>query len=115
MDSKKIKTLSIISGGVLLAGGLLYYLLSKNTLSTEQESKYTTLEEIIDMAHKEAEEANSDLKKSDKASPIFTKEFTIKVFYILSKYATLLKRSSNEIAFLNRIELLKEGKETEYY
>ncbi len=42
-------------------------------------------------------------KKMDVSSPVFTQEFTLKVFYILSKYATLLKKTMGEDSFKKRI------------
>ena len=54
-------------------------------------------------------------KKNDVQSPVFTQEFTLKVFYILSKYATLLKKTMGEDSFKKRIQLLRQGKDEDYY
>jgi len=45
--------------------------------------------------------------KSTSGLNVYGEDFTIKVYYILSKYATRMKKSLNEKSFLNRIEFLR--------
>ena len=94
MDKQKLKIAGIVSG-IVVAGGLLYYFLINQKESLEV-SKIIPIEQIIEQATKEAKQYEPEKKKNNDQSPIFTKEFTIDIFYVLSKYATLLKRSMNE-------------------
>ena len=94
MDKKTAKILGISVAGIL-AGWLIYKIITKEGAEDLKELRreYPTVEQIKILAKEESEKCENMTKKASKTSPIFTKEFSEKVFYILSKYATMLKRT----------------------
>lgn len=104
-------TKKLVVGGTALAAlsGLIWYFL-KSESSTEIEIEVTSFSEISQQAIEEAK----IVPKGEKDFT-FDEAYTLKVFYILSKYlyATLVKKSHTELSFKHRIQFLKDGPKDE--
>lgn len=115
MEKKNLIIGAGVTIGILGAVGLFYYLSKEDT--KEPDLDFVTKEEIYEILEREL----ADIKKPAKESHggktsegsisayIYPKDFTLKLYYLLSKYATWIKKSLNDKNFEERIAKLKEG------
>ncbi|CAI2378761.1 unnamed protein product [Moneuplotes crassus] len=96
--------------------GFAYYLLSSSEVEEEEIQEEfperLTMEKIEAMLSEDIAQIKKISKKDAKG---LTQEFLLEIFRVLKKYVTLVQSLDEEERFERRIQLLKEGKEQEYY
>ena len=107
-----------IGVGVAALAGISLYLIS--SLGEEEEIKdieapediYTQLEKELSSVTKPKKGEHTD--PSETNSIVYSKEFTLKVYYLLSKYATKIKKSYSDSSFNRKIRFIKDEDEDAY-
>lgn len=116
MESNKSYWIAGALGGVIVVGGLLWYLNSSdNEVEAEtvksSNQKELTYEELLKQLKVEIVELKN-VEKMD-GSKLST-DYLLNIFYVLTKYSSLSKMCLDEESFNERIQALKDGNETKY-
>ena len=110
MENNKALKIAGITLGAAGLGFLIYKLFLSS--SSDEENFEAEFDSLIAKAKAECQSLKD--KKSLTQDNNFTEEFTLIVFKVLSKYATLAKKNYTEEAFQNRIEFLKNDEHEKY-
>lgn len=115
MDAKTNNrwTLSLgIAAGSIVAGGLAYMLMTREASDIPEDIKdITSISQIKSLVRSEVSKITKPKKGSDYT---FDEDFTISVFYYLSKYGTLAEQILKDMHFETRVNHLKDMKMEDY-
>ena len=108
MDRKVIPISAIFIVGL---SAYIYYKYNK-PVQVKRRVGLHTFEEIKAMATEECKGVEKSPK--DPETFTFSPEYTLQVFYLLTKYVAMAKMSAQEDSFWKRIKLLDNGDEADY-
>lgn len=111
MDSKKLAIIGGITAGIVLVGGLAYFMMSGDQVEEETKDEKETFDDLLDKMKAEIKKRNTSPKLDNGR---INGDYLINVFYILSKYTAMVKLVEDQDAVNTRVELLRAGKDAEY-